>query len=235
MSDQAEQIQYKDYPMEVINEMHRLGMPKPRDCHTNLWDCTNKHNYRHETIIELLMAGWPRKKIAETLDCSLTLLDHIVLTPLFQSAYKEARRSRRDALDKHIITELYQPATEVLKEVMLNPNEKGSTRLDAAKYVIDQTVGKPEQKVHQTGSILHEVLTRVDELKSRPVTELNTLLDKPKSAIDTFIDANIPEGFSVGKRGDVDEHEGEYETYESESRIPERDIESPNLDNSDLY
>lgn len=230
MSEAEEAVQYRDYPMEAINEMQRLGMAKPKDCHTKMWDCTNSHNYRHETIIELMMAGWPRKKIAEAIEVSPSWLNNIITTPLFQAAYGEARKARRELLDKTFITELYQPATEVLKEVMLNPDEKGSTRLDAAKYVIDQTVGKPEQKVHQTGSILHEVISRVEELKSRPVEELNQLLDKPKSAIDTFIDENIPEGFRVGARGNVDEPQREYQADQSESGFPER-----SLDNSDLY
>jgi len=223
-------IHYRDYPIETVREMRRLGLPKPQDCHSNQWNSRDEMNHRHETIIELMLAGWPKKRIAETLDFAYYAFIDLTNSETFQAAYKEARKKRRESLDKAVVTALYQDATEVLNKVMMNEDEKGSVRLDAAKYIIDQTVGKPEQKVHQTGSILHEFMSRVEELKSRPVSESPDLLVEPKNAIDTFIDEHVPEGFSVGKRGSTDESQGEHTTDEPESGVPER-----NLENSDYY
>lgn len=205
MSELAKQSQH--YTQEIIDEMRRLGMPKPDDCDYAVWHGPKSLDAviaetNYSTIIELLMLGWQKQKIAETLGYHKSSLSRLINSPSFKSCLEMERRKRSEAITKTVLNRLYLPAVETLEKVMLDESEKGATRLAAAMYAIDQTVGKPEQKVHTTGSILSEVIHHIEELKSRNVDPDIEVASQPVDPMESFVNNFIDGDFKVGKRGE---------------------------------
>lgn len=198
----------EDWDREVLREMKRLGMPKPQGCPNSLWAEPKELNHRHDEIMTLMLNGRSKKFIAEHIGMDYQYLITITNSPLFEQTYKELRAERNELPEKKRLHKLFGPALTVVEDVMSNVDEKGSVRLDAAKYVIDQSVGKSQQQIEVKGSILAEVIHSLDQLKSmRDVTGATSqpALDKPKTAADTFIEDFIPDNFAVGQRGTGEE------------------------------
>jgi len=73
-------------------------------------------------------------------------------------------------------------AIEVTREIMVNHEERGSTRLDAATRIIERVMGKATQPVEHRGNLLKQVIAQIDaESEADFADELKTLeKDLPK-------------------------------------------------------
>lgn len=103
---------------------------------------------------------------------------------------------------------IFPVAMHEMVGVLTDPDTKAQVRLAAAQYVIDHTIGKPKQEVEHTGSIALEVRAQVKAMILREKEERvlrdvgpETILDKPKTAVETFLDTHATKNFVVGKKG----------------------------------
>ena len=78
-------------------------------------------------------------------------------------------------------------AIQTLSEIMLDPDESGSTRVQAANAILDRGYGKPKSRVDVSGSIdvnaahLHAIKIMADQVKAE--TRLIDKEGKPKHEI----------------------------------------------------
>lgn len=106
---------------------------------------------------------------------------------------------------------IFPVAMHEMVSVLVNPATKDQVRLAAAQYVIDHTIGKPKQEVEHTGSIALEVRAQVKAMilreKEQSIRDVGpeTKLDKPKTPVETFLDAYATKNFVVGKKGTGDD------------------------------
>jgi len=184
---------------DVIREMKRQGMRMPQGVATSDWVEPAELNHRHDEIICLMLQGWTKKRIAAHMEMSYDYIVDITNSDLFQREYAEERRIRNLPIDRKRLESLFEDAISTVERVMLNPEERGTTRLDAAKFVVEQAIGKAKQDVDVKGTVLLDVINSIERLRDATPT---TVLDKPKTAADNFVDEFIPDNFAIGKRGD---------------------------------
>lgn len=197
----SETLEPKVWDRETVQEMKRLGMSRPQGCPVSMWSEPIELNHTHDKIIEMMLDGFNKTQIAKHLDLDYIHLVTITNSPLFKDEYRRLRNDREENISKARIHGMFGDAIMTIKEVMNDREEKGSTRLQAASYVIDQSVGKAKQDLEVKSTVLSDVLIRIEELKSRSVSEIEPSLDKPKDDIDNFVDSYITEEFKVGQRG----------------------------------
>lgn len=197
------ELTYRPYDTEVIEEMKRLGMPRPDDCDPEDWGSPGKKLlHRHDKVIELLLAGWRRKEIAAYLGIQPPGLSSLMSNPVFQDSYEAARQQRTDLINKKFLDRHFVPAVETMASLL--ESSKESVQFSAASYIIDQAVGKAEQKLEHKGSMLSEVIHRIEQLRNRDVSESQALLATP-DPLDEIVNEFAGGGFTVGVRSGTEE------------------------------
>jgi hypothetical protein len=192
---------------DVIQEMHLLGLPRPPNVSAARWDAPLTHKNTHEHMVNLAAFGLNNKEIAERVGCTPTLVSKVLKKPEVKALV--ARRISElygDDIKKAIRDRALNAITK-MDEIINDPETKDQVRLQALTYVLDHTVGKAQQTIEHKGAVLSELIIKADQL--RDVTAQSLLLTKEKDSIDNLLDEVIPKGLVVGKRGEVDEEQGE--------------------------
>lgn len=175
---------------EVLWDMRRNGLPKPTGVPETLWNNLKSISYNHENIADLLMLGYTKTEVAQKLGMDASAISQTTRTPTFKAYYAERRKQRVEVISRDGITDLYDAAVDTAGEIMQDESAKHQTRLAAATFIIEQSVGKAKQEVKvESTNLLSAVIARVDELKHRPASEQPEFLVKQKDNIDNFIDA----------------------------------------------
>lgn len=191
------------YTAEDLEELKMMGMTKPEGVTWADWNSPRKMSNKHKLLAHLAAAGCAAKDIADELGLSVGRVQNLMNSQAIREhiSHIQARQYGKQARSK--LDALFDPAVDVVKEILQSSQEKGGVKLDAAKYVIDQKVGKAKQEVQVRGSILHELITRLDAIdQAKDVTpEVRELLDPPKEPSNSFIEELIPENIIVGNRG----------------------------------
>ena len=195
----------QEWNTDALRELKRMGMPRPEGCPMSHWNEPEEINHRHDKILELLLDGVPKNKIAQALNMDYAYTLQIINSPKFKNEYRNLRNEREANVTKARLSHFFQDAAKTIGEIMNNKEEKGATRLSAAMYIADQSVGKSRQDIEVKTNVLSDVLIRLEEMKSRPVSEQSKTLDKPKDHLDNFVDSFITTEFKVGTRGISDE------------------------------
>jgi hypothetical protein len=175
---------------EILWDMRRNGMPRPEGVPAVLWNNLKSIGYSHENIADLMLLGYTKTEIAQKLGASPAGISVTTRTPTFKAYYLTRRAERKEQINRDGLSELYDAAVDTAGEIMQDETAKQQTRLAAATFIIEQTVGKAKQEVKvESTNLLSAVIARVDELKSRPVSEQPEFLVKEKDKFDNFIDA----------------------------------------------
>lgn len=74
----------------------------------------------------------------------------LLKNPKVQEAIQELREARQADMRNRFVTEA-ENAMKVMLEIMNDPEEKGQTRYNAAKDILDRAGYKPGEKVEHTG------------------------------------------------------------------------------------
>lgn len=121
--------------------------------------------------------GLSRKKIADNLGVSIGVVnDVLALRSAKELTDKYAKEIFLDN-PKQMFERLLPQAVKVAYSVMMDRKEKGSTRVDAAFRFMDRALGKPEQKVEHTGSIIGEVFRRLDDIETIEIKNVDKKVD----------------------------------------------------------
>lgn len=175
---------------EILWDMRRNGMPKPSHVPMHLWNNLQKISFNHENVADLMLLGHTKKEIAEKLGLSASGVSLETRTPTFKAYYAERRRERQRELSRDGITDLLDVAIDTAGEIMQKADAKDATRLDAAKYIIDQSLGKAKQEVKvESTNLLAATIARIDELKKLPASATPEFLAKEPNKFDDFMES----------------------------------------------
>lgn len=186
---------------EQIDAIKHAGLPKPDQITWEVWNAPRKISGRHEYIIMMSASGMTPKQICREVDMTELRIRSLVKIPKFARMIRQKRDELFGSDAKAHIKALVSKAVGVVEDTLDDKDEKGTVRLDAAKYVIDHTVGKATQTVEVGGNLLVDLVSRLDK-ESRDVSPANKSLATTKDSLDNFVDGIITEGVVVGKRGD---------------------------------
>lgn len=78
-----------------------------------------------------------------------------------------------------MVQKLVPKAMKTIVEVLDDSAEKGATRLEAAKTILDRAMGKPQQTIEHKGSQIRELFEQLDIMKKTKTIELDktTVID----------------------------------------------------------
>lgn len=96
---------------------------------------------------------------------------------------------------------LYPDAIATIRDILQN-SDKDNVKLQAAQFVIEQNTGKANQNVQVSGSLLADIIHRLDRSPSDPLeaTPLQVLASLDP-LLETFVNANLIDVIQVGQRG----------------------------------
>lgn len=196
---------------EIIWDMKKCGLPRPPEIPSELWNNIQEITHSHEAIADLMLKGIPKFQIADRIGCTKEHIYNVTRTPTFDEYYQKRRRAHELVISKESLTQHYERAVDTLVEVMLSDTEKGTTKADVAKYIVDHSVGKAKQEVHVQTHSSSLILMKIEELrKSSSPGNLPKLLAKPVSPFDDLLNEIIPDGYKVGStNGKAEEPESE--------------------------
>lgn len=154
--------------------------------------------------------GVSNSDIARRLSISVADLSSWLEQKNFQDlADKYIAESCRSSFDD-IFKGAVGDAISVITEVMLDPEERASSRLKAAEQVLDRALGKPEQKTTVETNLLAEFVSKVESLRNSHIPELPARdLSEEDRDLEQFIEDIIPEpsGGVVGLRSETEDCE----------------------------
>lgn len=163
-----------EYTHEVMQTMRQLGLPKPNTVDQAAWDAATPAPQGVRSIRHALVKD-------------------LIANPV-------------GAGDKSPYAQIFAYALDTMIDIMSDPNQSGRTRLQAATYIADQHSGKADQHIHHTGDIQVELRQAAAELEARYQTlaidsTTTRQLDSAVAVVDAFLESNVGNDFSVGKRG----------------------------------
>lgn len=188
---------------QTISELKSQGVTRPPNVSFNRWTQPFDLSPRHLMIIQLTVMGLTPKQVASELGYSTGRMDQLLKMPKIKAAV-DKKRDEYFGDSKKTVKALVAKAYKVVDGILDDENEKSSVRLDAAKYVIDQTVGKANQSVTVSGdNLLVDFISKLDQaakvMRDVAATEGN-LLAAPADPMDALVDDIIDAEFVVGKR-----------------------------------
>lgn len=156
-----------------------------------------------QLIIYLCATGLKPSEIAEQLGISPGYVSNTLKDDRSQFELRKLRHQLYGKDSKRAFNNLLPAATEVISEILENPNAKTSSRLTAAQEVFDRALGKPKQTLELEGSLIKEVFEKLDgrtqqeepfDVTPQEETEQNLPLANPNrqaDPIDKWADENL--------------------------------------------
>lgn len=189
---------------EVRDLLQSMGIPKPTQISWPAWIGPKEISPKHELLIHLKASGLTNNQVAEALGMSPARISIIVNSPKVKSAIKVKQEAYFGSDHRDRMNKLMPKVFGVFEGILANDQEKANVRLDAAKYIADQTMGKAQQNVKMEGSAFSEFFSKLDQLSNRDVTPATetTALDLTKDPLENFIEEVIPQNLIVGKRSE---------------------------------
>lgn len=157
---------------------------------------------RDRRIIDLFALGKSKHEISAELGLSMSQLNRKIGSQIFkaQVASKQSRMFENSA--KGYMKTLMNKAYAVIETILEDDEERSSIKLEAAKFVVDHVVGKATNTTEFKGTLLVDVMNRLDLMKrDGPVIEAQILSapDEP-SFIDQATDLSLlPENVATAK------------------------------------
>lgn len=198
---EEELLPLEAYTEEIIEELRLIGVPKPANVPLSMWfGETEQLDYKHNYLIQLAAVGSTASQIAKEMGLKVKKVNDLLANPKIKNAIAKKQDEMFSKKARKRLESLANKAVDVVEEVITNQQEQTKHRLDAAKYLLDQAVGKPQQQIEVKGNLLQEVLVRLEQHDRSIDVTSRKVLDKPKDAMDDFIDSQLEAPIVVGKR-----------------------------------
>jgi hypothetical protein len=148
-----------DIPLDLPEGTKSL--PKKRDQHI--------FSHRISAIAQYAALGCKAKEIADNLRMSASRVSVILGLPKCKEEVKRIQAQLFTQDPTVMFKQMAPQAALTLRKIMLNKEEKGSTRVTAAATILDRAYGKAQQKVEHEGSLILELFKKLDEDKAKTV------------------------------------------------------------------
>lgn len=152
------------YTLEKIAEMKKEGRPKPAEITWGQWNQIKKLSPHHEMICYMLATGLTQTRIHAQLGISKKQVSDIANSIVAKDRISELQYEIFGKNAQKRFLSLTQKAIDTTVQVMDDKNQKGLTRLAAARDVLDRGHGKPKQSVEIRDNTISDLYNRLDEL-----------------------------------------------------------------------
>lgn len=173
------------FSIKQIHQMKQAGMEKPNVIPWADWQGPLKMNHRHMLVCHLAALGYQPKDIAKVTHFSESRIRNMLLSQQFQSQIKLIREVEMHGVGaRQKMKQLTNQAARVYEEILHDPKTKMSIRQKTAQDVLDRDMGKPLQKIENTGSILkdfYHLLKMQQQQQNQSAIEVGRSLDSTES------------------------------------------------------
>lgn len=152
------------FTKEDLIERRRKGLPKPPEVPWAIWNEPFKLSNQHEVIANLAAHGASGKQIAEEVGLSYMRVNQLLNSDRLKFRIKELQYKYFGKNLQKRFEALGGTAIDTISEIMENKNEKGATRLSAAREVLDRALGKPKQTIEHRDSKLANLYDKLDDV-----------------------------------------------------------------------
>lgn len=160
------------------------------------WTKPKKISNVQEEVIQMAALGRSNAYIAKTLDFSPQHIARLVKSPEISERIK-AERETRNAIIRDKIGDLSGLALDSISQILTSQEARDSTRLSAAQFVLEQTVGKAKGTEAPQTTNLVQVIQMIQNMprnnEPKPKDEWDVKMEQILSEV-------IPPGMIVGKR-----------------------------------
>jgi len=124
-------------------------------------------SHRHAVIAYMLASGISQKRIAEDLSYNENAISRIANRDDVKKEVAELREKHYGgSIDKRM-KRLMPGAIDVLEDTLTAADVKPGFKMEAAKYVLDQGIGKPVQRHEVKTNMLGDFLDQLDEMNKK--------------------------------------------------------------------
>lgn len=189
----------RKYSLEEIVQLKIAGAECPPDCPPNEWRLPTEGTHQHDMMILMATYGHSIKDIAEHMDVTISTVSNCVNSPENRVRIRKAQERLYGKDVRKRIQSLLHKSLDLMEEVLDSPAAKEQVRVDVAKYLLDQGVGKAKQEIEHSGSMLAEFLTKLDSIND---DALRAKEAKVRDSIETFVD-DLGIHHVVGEKNEV--------------------------------
>ncbi len=188
------------YSQEQIDEMKALGIPKPDEVTWPMWMGPKKQSHVHEAMIYAAASGATNKMIADEFGFTQHRMSIILNRPEIKKKIKAVQEVIWGGSAEKRFQNLLPKAITVAQDIIEDATEKRSLRADVAFKLMDRALGKPQQSISVEGNLLVDMIAKLDEQKSRDVSDTALASERDKDPVDEFVNNFIEADYKVGKR-----------------------------------
>lgn len=158
----------KPSPLEasVIQALRKAGYPKPEGVTWGQWVGPKKLSHRHELVCMKAALGSTASDIAREFGYTDGRMSIILNTPRVKAAVANLRERFFGANIEARFKGIVPKAVTLLEAVIDSPSEKTSNRLDAAKEVLNRSLGKSKETVEIKTSSVRDVFVYLDQMRT---------------------------------------------------------------------
>lgn len=180
----------------MVARMVYLGLARPDWVDAKEWEEKYPLLGEERFICFLAASGMTDVEIAKEMETSVNDVRMILSFERAQKRIDEIRtkdfgKNPKKWFDR--IEAILPEAIETAYELMIDPLQKGSTRLAAAESFMDRVLGKAAQKIEIEDSTVKDVLQKIDEIVS----------SEKKALADKTIELKKEESCAVAEGGDT--------------------------------
>lgn len=167
------------YSEDELHGMRAAGMEKPKSVTWSQWLSPKKLNSRHHIVCYLSAFGQTPKQISEQTGLSRNRVSALLANPKIRLEIQHLQKQMFAQDPRSQFSQMVPDAIRTINDVMMNPEEKGATRLAAANLTVERIMGKTPQTLEVGGNLIRALFERMDQ--SRLATEvLDISVEVPK-------------------------------------------------------
>lgn len=204
MNKKKDPENYQSIPNQIASRKENVGnivIDKLEKSLANTQDEALKSSFRIKAICHLAALGYNGQQIAAQLGISGTRVYKVLKSTSCQQQIEKIQHELYYADPQKMFMSILPKAVRTVKKVMLDKEEKGSTRVMAANSIMDRALGKPTQEIKHEGNAIKELFLALDKKMNPEKLEKDQFIEaefkeveenKPKKDdMDSWLDENL--------------------------------------------
>lgn len=143
-----------------MNDEEKKNLPRPRPLPT---ETPKTLNARQRLIAFLSAHGISDKEISKYVRSPSNHISALIKSSMMQEYIMKLQDKIFIDEPRKRFEKIFPKAVQTAEEIMVDPDEKGAVRLNAAINFMDRVAGKPKQEVEVGGSIIRDLYEKLDK------------------------------------------------------------------------
>lgn len=193
-----------DYTPDDVNRWKSLGIQMPEFVSSSDWKVSGPLTANQRLVCHLAAIHLENKAIVRTTHLEEGYVSKIINSKIGAMTIDQIQSQLFSEDYKKSINKVMPLAIKQATKDMMDPNNKGSTRVDAAFKFMDRVLGKPVQQIEMKDTTIRGVYEYLDkmakgeaiEVQSEVLTEDKTPVTveedrKEKDPVDEWVEGNL--------------------------------------------